>query len=102
MKNAKTVSFSPLDVAHVVKLANLRLSEDEVEKFSKQLRDILHHVDQLHEVDTSGVDPTYQTLDETTNVWREDEVKPSLSQDEALSQAKRTHQGYVVTKGVFE
>lgn len=96
------VKLTPTQVAHVAKLANLQISEKELRKFTKQLQDILHQVDQLREVDTSGVEPTYQTLDETTNVWREDEVKPSLSQDEALSQAKRTHQGYFVTKGVFE
>lgn len=93
--------FTADDVKHVAKLANLQLSGDELKKFTKQLQDILHHVNQLKEVDTAGVEPTYQALDGTTNVWREDDVKPSLSQADALSQAKRTHQGYVATRGVF-
>lgn len=94
-------TLTPIQVAHVAKLANLQISEIELKKFTQQLQDVLHHVDQLNDVDTSGIEPTYQTLDGTTNVWREDEVKPSLSQKEALSQAKRIHQGYVVTRGVF-
>lgn len=94
--------ISTQQVAHVAKLANLPLTDEELKKFTQQLQDILHHIDQLNEVDTTGVDPTYQALDGTTNVWREDDVKPSLPQAEALSQAKRTHQGYVVTRGVFK
>lgn len=89
-------------VAHVAKLANLSVTKDELQEFTKQLQDILHHVDQLDEIDTTNVEPTYQTIDNTANVWREDEIKPSLSQDEALSQGQRVYNGYFVTKGVFE
>ena len=43
------------DVEHVAKLARLELSEEEKIKFSKQLGDILKYVEQMNEVDTTGV-----------------------------------------------
>ena len=46
------------DVEHVAKLARLELSEDEKEKFTKQLGDVLKHVDAMNEVDTSNVEPS--------------------------------------------
>lgn len=94
-------TLTSAQVAHVAKLANLHVSGDELTAFTKQLGDILHHIDQLNEVKTSGIDPTYQTLDGTTNIWREDIVKPSFPQSVALSGGKRTYRGYFVTKGVF-
>ncbi len=83
-------------------LANLELTEEEIGVYTKQLREIISYVEQLSGVDTSGVEPTYQTLDGAVNAWREDEVGPSLTQEEALGQARRTKDGYFVTAGVFE
>ena len=76
-------------ILHVAGLANLELTEEEIGVYTKQLRDILGYVGKLEEVDTSGVEPTYQTSDGTVNGWREDEVRSSLTQAEALSGAKR-------------
>ena len=45
------------DVEHVAKLARLELTEEEKEKFTKQLDDVLKHVDAMNEVDTSNVEP---------------------------------------------
>lgn len=95
-------SLTRQQVLHVAKLANLTLTGDEVEVFAKQLGDVIDYVGQLEEVDTQGVSPTYQVIDGVENVMREDVVTPSLSQEEALSQARRTHNGYFLTKGVFD
>jgi aspartyl-tRNA(Asn)/glutamyl-tRNA(Gln) amidotransferase subunit C len=59
------------DVEHVAKLARLELSEEEKVKFSKQLGDILKYVEQMNEVDTSGLEPMSQAID-LSNVMRED------------------------------
>ncbi len=83
-------------------LANLQISDKELELYTKQIQDILGYVEQLDEVNVEGVEPTYQTLDGTTNVWREDEVGESLSQEEAVSQAKRSIDGYFVANSVFK
>lgn len=95
-------------VEHVGKLSNLPLSDEELEKYSEQLSEILNYIDQLNSVDTKGVEPTFNTVPEK-NVLREDITVNSLTQEEALSNAsKKTkglpvgRQGYFVTKGMFK
>ena len=90
------------EVKHIVKLANLQVSDKELELYTKQLQEIIGYVEKLREVDTLNVEPTYQTIDGVTNVWREDEVMQSLTQEEMLSGAKRTAEGCFVTASVFE
>jgi aspartyl-tRNA(Asn)/glutamyl-tRNA(Gln) amidotransferase subunit C len=87
------------DVKHVAKLANLELSEKEVEKFSRQLSSVVSFIDTLKKVDVKGVVPTSQTTG-LKNVMRKDELdsKTGLTQKEALSDADKTYNGYFVTK----
>ncbi len=59
---------------HVSKIARLELSDEEKEKFIKQLEDILKTFKKIDEVDTSKVKPSFHAL-ELKNVMREDEVK---------------------------
>jgi aspartyl-tRNA(Asn)/glutamyl-tRNA(Gln) amidotransferase subunit A len=98
MTNKKTISFSVKDVA---KLAHLNLTPEELTTYSQQFQAILGYIDQLGEVDTSGITPTFQTLDDTVNILREDKITPGLSQEEALSSASKTYQGYFVADHVF-
>ncbi|WP_390408173.1 Asp-tRNA(Asn)/Glu-tRNA(Gln) amidotransferase subunit GatC [Lacticaseibacillus jixiensis] len=58
-------------VAHVAELARLSFTEDELQQFTAQLDDILNMVDQLEEVDTTGVAPTTQSI-HLQNVMRQD------------------------------
>ena len=51
------------DVEHVAKLARLELNEEEKVKFSKQLGDILKYVEQMNEVDTTGVEPMNHAME---------------------------------------
>lgn len=87
------------DVKHVANLANLEISEKEMEKFSKQLSDVVSFIDDLKSVDVKDVSPTSQTTG-LKNVMREDELdsKIGLTQKEALSGTEKTHNGYFVTK----
>lgn len=87
-------------VKHVAKLANLPLTEDEEVKFASQLSAILEYVETLNKVDTKGIEPTYNTSG-NKNALRTDETKDSLTQDEALVNAKNKKEGFFVTKGVF-
>jgi aspartyl-tRNA(Asn)/glutamyl-tRNA(Gln) amidotransferase subunit C len=73
-------------VLHVAKLASLSLSEDEADRFAGELAHIVAHVEQLDVIDTTDVPPTAYILIERMPL-REDEVRPGLSHDEALSQA---------------
>ena len=85
----------------VAKLANIPVSEEEVEKYSDQLSKILDYIDQLNSVDTAGVEPTFN-ITGLSNVLRDDEVGESLSQEEALKNTSQKKEGFFVTKGVFE
>lgn len=74
------------DVKHVARLARLSLSDDELEAFETDLNSILSCVARLQELNTEGVEPTSRVICQT-NVMREDRVEPSLSVEEALSNA---------------
>lgn len=88
-------------IKKVAKLASLPLSAEEEEKYSEQLSQILSHIEQLNEVNTSGVEPMFNVTG-LSNVMREDETVASLSQEEALSNAPKKQDGMFETKGVFE
>lgn len=89
-------------VRHIAQLANLPLTDKEIAIFRPQLQEILKYVEQLNRVNTDEVKPTFQVLDKTTNIWREDEINGGgLTQPEALSQAEKTYQGFFVADNVF-
>lgn len=90
-----------IDVVHVAKLANLPLKPEEEKKFEKQLSDILSYVEKLKEVDTGNVETTSQVTG-LENVTREDKAFPSLSQEEALSNSKSTHNGMFKVKAILD
>lgn len=87
-------------VKHVAKLANLPLTSEEEEKYSEQLSKILDYIDQLNQIETSDVEPTFNVSGQNT-VIREDQAETGLSQEEVLSNAPKKRQGFFVTKGVF-
>lgn len=74
------------EVRHIAHLARLRLSEEEVEKFSSQLTGILGWIEMLNEVDTEGVEETAQVAG-LQNSERADEIGlvPLASRDELLA-----------------
>jgi aspartyl-tRNA(Asn)/glutamyl-tRNA(Gln) amidotransferase subunit C len=74
------------EVEHVARLARLELVEEEKEQMTAQLDAILGYFDKLNELDTSAVEPT-TTVIPMVSVMRQDEVRPSLSQEEALANA---------------
>lgn len=90
-----------IDVSHVAKLANLPLKPEEKDKFEKQLSGILSYVEKLKEVNTEGVETTSQVTG-LENVTREDEVIPSLTQEETLSNTKSQHNGLFKVKAVLQ
>ncbi len=70
-------------------------------KFRKDLRSIIEYVNKIQEINTENVIPTSQVTG-LENIFREDIVKPSFSQKEALANATRKYKGYFVAKSVFE
>lgn len=81
------------DIERIAQLAKLRLTEDEKEKLTKELSQIIGYVEKLNELNLENVPPTSHVLD-LKNVMREDEVKPWFSQEEALMNAPAKHGGF--------
>jgi aspartyl-tRNA(Asn)/glutamyl-tRNA(Gln) amidotransferase subunit C len=80
------VAISKEEVLHVAGLARLELTEEEVERFREQLNAILEAVGKVAELDLADVEPTAHPLD-LVNSWADDEPRPSLSVEEALTNA---------------
>jgi len=73
-------------VEHLARLSGIELGETEKETFSRQLLRIIGYVEKLNELDLANVPPTAHTQD-LTDVFREDECRPGLSQEAALAMA---------------
>ena len=90
----KKEELSKETIEHISKLALLALSEEEKEKLSKQLGDILDYFKKLNDLDTSKVVPTTHPIEGLSNVFREDEPWESLSNEEATKNSKYRQDGY--------
>ncbi len=95
------MEISKEQVEHVAKLARLEVNEDEKAMFARQLSAILTYMDQLKEVETAGVEPTATVLP-TENVFREDGVRPSLLQEQALANAPDRAEGFIRVPKILE
>ena len=80
------MSADPIDIRYVAKLARIALTDEEVERFGRQLGDLLGHVNALSELDVASIPATAQVI-ESRNVLREDDVRPGLDRERVLSQA---------------
>ena len=79
-------------VAKVAKLARLRLSDEELTRFTDQLADVLEHAADLQSLDLDGVEPMARPVP-LSNVLRPDVPGPSLARDEVLASAPLTEDG---------
>ncbi len=70
-------------VAHLAELSSFALNDAESDTLQKNLTDILGYIFQLDELDTTGVEPTYQVF-EMQNVWRADEIQAQEASPEQL------------------
>lgn len=68
------------DIIHIAKLSRLEFTDEELEKYTKDLDNIVNFANTLSEIDVTGVKPTNHILD-IKNVFRKDEVKPSYDRD---------------------
>ena len=89
------------EVEHVARLARLELSEQEKEKLTDQLSNILTYVEKLNELDTTGVAPTSHVLD-ISNVMRSDTPEASLPQERALANAPDKAAGHYKVPKIIE
>jgi aspartyl-tRNA(Asn)/glutamyl-tRNA(Gln) amidotransferase subunit C len=76
------------DVDYVASLARLGLTDAEREQLREQLSSILEHIGELSTLDTESIPPT-ASVAQLTNVWREDEVRPSLTSAQVFQNSPR-------------
>lgn len=86
------MAISMEDVEHVALLARLALSEEEKELFRRQLSDVLDHARKISAVDTEGIPATSHAYP-LANVYREDEVRESITMEEATANADWAEDG---------
>ena len=90
-----------VDLSRVVRLARIELTLEEQRRISPQLAEVLRYVEKLKELNVEGVEPTAHAVP-LENVLREDELRASLSQEEALSNAPKTANGLFVVPKIVE
>lgn len=83
------------DVLHLAQLSSLQLSDDEIDSLQVDIGNILAYIEQLSELNTDGVEPTYQVTG-LSNVWRVDVVEEeAVSRDQLLALAPEQLAGAV-------
>ncbi|MCT2536815.1 Asp-tRNA(Asn)/Glu-tRNA(Gln) amidotransferase subunit GatC [Aquibacillus koreensis] len=93
--------ISKEQVKHVAHLARLALSDEEVEKMTKQLGDIITYAELLNELDTDNVEPTTHVL-ELKNVMRKDEPREWIKSEDALKNAPDKKDGQFRVPSILE
>ncbi len=89
------------DVRYIASLSRIHLRDEEIENLTKDLEGILRHVASLEKLDVSSVQPTSHVL-ALHNVFREDQIKPSLGQKKALMIAVEQAKGSFKVPKVIE
>ena len=88
-------------VEHVAHLARVGVTEEDIERFSHQLSDVLDYFERLDRVDIEGVPPTSHTLP-LHNVMREDETEPSFDVDDILANAPNQQERRFRVRAILE
>jgi len=93
--------FTREDVLKLASLAKLELSDDEVESFTGEIKEILAYVEQLQSVDVKGLEPTSQVTG-LKNVTRKDEIIDyGISRENMLKNVPDKQDGQIKVKRVL-
>lgn len=96
------MSVTADQVRKIATLANLKLTEAEIDKFTTQLSEVIdYNVSKLNEVNTDEVEPLLNVA-AITNTLREDETSPSLEQKDALRNTTGAHNGLFKVKRILD
>lgn len=88
------MSVSLDEVRHLAALSEIQLSDSELESLATDIDNIVGYINQLDELDTDQVEPTFQ-LTGLQNVWRDDKIEPQLSREKLLNLAPDTEDNQV-------
>lgn len=89
------------DVRHIMMLARINLTDKEIERFSRQLSDIVQYISQLKEINTEGIEPTSHVIP-LNNVFREDLIQPSAHRNEMLQNAPDSNDKFYIVPKIIE
>jgi aspartyl-tRNA(Asn)/glutamyl-tRNA(Gln) amidotransferase subunit C len=95
------MASAEIDIKYVAHLARLQLTPEEEKKLGAQLDNILGYIEKLNELDVSGVEPTAHAVP-MVNVTRPDEIRPSLSHEDALRNAPAQANGLFIVPKIVE
>ena len=95
------MSVSKEEVLHIANLSKLYVSDDKLEKYTKDLSNVVDLANSLEKVSVEGINPTNHILD-IKNVFRKDEVESSCSREEILKNAPESQGGCVSVPKVME
>jgi aspartyl-tRNA(Asn)/glutamyl-tRNA(Gln) amidotransferase subunit C len=95
------MKISREQVMHIAQLSRMGVTEEDLDRLSEQLSNIIENFEILKQVDTTGIPPTAQSID-LTNVVSDDIIAPSLPVDEALANAPQQEAGFFKVKAVLE
>jgi aspartyl-tRNA(Asn)/glutamyl-tRNA(Gln) amidotransferase subunit C len=95
------MAAAEIDVKYVAHLARIALSPEEEQKLGAQLGNILGYIEKLNQADVAGVEPTAHAFP-LVNVTRPDEVRPSMSNEDALRNAPAQANGLFIVPKIVE
>ena len=93
--------FTEKDIEKISELVKLPVSDEEKKKLSGMLSQTTEYMDMLSELDTDGVQPTYQVTG-LVNIYQDKDLSQTLTQEEVLQNAQNSKEGMVETKAVFD
>lgn len=88
------MSVSLDEVRHLAALSEINLTDNELTSLTTDIDNIVNYINQLDELDTDGVEPTFQ-LTGLQNVWRPDEIQPQVPRQQLLNLAPATEDNQV-------
>jgi aspartyl-tRNA(Asn)/glutamyl-tRNA(Gln) amidotransferase subunit C len=95
------MASAEIDVKYVAHLARIALTPDEEKKIGSQLSNILGYIEKLRELDVTNVEPTAHAVP-MINLTRADEIRPSLTHEDALRNAPRQANGLFIVPKIVE
>ena len=88
-------------VKHIADLAKLNIKDEEIQKYQKQLSDIMTEIDKIVEVDIENDDIMISPTD-NKNCYSEDVIEEHISRDDAFKNAKNVKASYITVQKVIE
>ncbi|MFW5990816.1 MAG: Asp-tRNA(Asn)/Glu-tRNA(Gln) amidotransferase subunit GatC [Candidatus Nanoarchaeia archaeon] len=80
-------------IQHVAETARLNLTTEEIEEFTPQIKDVLENFEKIQQINTENTEPSFQPI-ELRDALRDDKIQSSISQEDALKNAKHKKNGY--------